>query len=1654
MNKTGQRRLMAFFLMACFSFLLIAGQAGAEEGTTLYSAGEMAARAVEFINQKYLAGGLVDGYSAYVLTLVGEDLDSQKWTRNGRTLKSEIEILADLLGDNNSLITYITGTQNSDGTFGPYANEYGTRVPLQALALVRDDTVGKDVYDRVEESISRAVNYFKANYRNGNLTYEADSFTFDYRCIEALAAAGEDLAADDWVYGGVSLKDRVIDSASQAAGAVNSDPSVLDAVYLAKQLSALYAVEPHSPDVGVLAEAIWLKQGEDGKFGNTIYDHVAVLTALGRAGQLDGIDQVKALGYINSPEHKRDHYDMWGHKVGTAWGSTWDGSFHEEADLTAQVITALSYFDGAHEEGSEVYSTIQEGLAFLADVQDPDTAGIRAEWDSTYATAETLIALKTLGKTYDEYAGSGSTWVKRSRTKTIAQCLLAMNGWNDEGRRDRLAGLLIGRQIKDGPGAGSFENSVYSDMWAYIALGEAGKLDGIDVNAARSYILSKQGEDGSWGESFPDEHGNSMYYPDFLSTVQAIRALYYLPGADSDEEIRAAVDRAVTYLKGLQQDDGGVYNTWEDPAVDNSELIITLRHIGRDPEGEEWTRRAEDGKNVNPVSYLMTRVMNEDGSFGTVKNIFGAAEALYAYHLQREVDIIETVRNAVRYLADQYASDDVTHLYGQFGGYRAPLALTLAGENLAEGRWVKDGESLVSRILSGSRALDDTSSVTDLAKSLIAVCGLGGGYEDERDRLISLIVAKQSEKGNFADGEIYNEMLPYLALTLADGWSSLDENKREQAVNWLVNAQTKEGAEKGSWQHSWGVDTVSTAQAVVVLSTFDQARNEGTPVYRAVQDGLAWLKSKQDDSGRICGSPFDDPVVDTAETVLAVLAAGQNPNGDCWSVNGNSLIDYLLLRSNQKDDGSIGDVESGYSCNVGSTVPALLALLQYNQVFGWVDFVPGVELPGQNNGEGGRQDAGSGSGSSSSPPASDSCTVQIAVCGMNGEWILKGVTVTVTRAGRWGLTALGALDATGLSYSAAGGFVSSIEGQANSGMSGWMYKVNGVVPAVSAADWSVREGDKVIWWYSKDPYSSGPNWGDWEKAATLSEPASVQGVLESTAAIQNRLLSGTLSSGQAVQELKELIDGQVKTVLKDTRVTSREAASVVVQLLEKAVAPLVKDRDATVGQAVEALKLVIHGGVLPLLERSDATESWRDVEKVLALQVKGVLDKAQTIDAAGLKSGGTESSARVNLTGDVLETKLKELALVQQEVTSALADEKLKDVASLARAPVQQLNVELSGLMAQNGSAEILVASGASRKLGDAGIKLAVRVSEKFSIMLAGEKKPAGALLSINRRLNELAGGWPLWSGRADSGDYVLRLSVPSRFELGEIDQDVAKNSSSGLTLCPTGWAYRVEVVDPTQRDLPRTDVFMELVAGYRGLDVEKEILGLYRYEGGRFEFAGASLDEAAETVSALVNSGGTYVLLGYDRRFEDMEGHWAAEDVRRLSARHVVAGMTPTEFAPGVEVTRAQCAAFIVRALGIQKDEASGVAFADVSPTAWYAADVSAVFKAGIMRGTAAARFAPDRPITRLELVVILGRVLESRDEQQVADVASVLKVFGDAEEIPTWAEKDVARAVKYGIVKGRRVNDFVPDGKVNRAEAAVMVGRLLDIIEDQTGR
>lgn len=171
---------------------------------------------------------------------------------------------------------------------------------------------------------------------------------------------------------------------------------------------------------------------------------------------------------------------------------------------------------------------------------------------------------------------------------------------------------------------------------------------------------------------------------------------------------------------------------------------------------------------------------------------------------------------------------------------------------------------------------------------------------------------------------------------------------------------------------------------------------------------------------------------------------------------------------------------------------------------------------------------------------------------------------------------------------------------------------------------------------------------------------------------------------------------------------------------------------------------------------------------------------------------------------------------------------------------------------------------------------------------------------------------------------------------------------------------------------------------------------------------------------------------------FDDVVGHWSRNHVASAVHDGWVRGVTDSRFAPESTLTRAQTAALLTRLLELP---AGTAAFADTAGH-WAEADIAAAAAAGLVQGREADLFAPDAPVTRQELALMLHRAAGSPS----ADSA-VLNGFSDAKTVAPWAKKAMAWAVDQGILTGSG-GRLLPGSTTTRAQAVALLDRYHDAL------
>lgn len=169
---------------------------------------------------------------------------------------------------------------------------------------------------------------------------------------------------------------------------------------------------------------------------------------------------------------------------------------------------------------------------------------------------------------------------------------------------------------------------------------------------------------------------------------------------------------------------------------------------------------------------------------------------------------------------------------------------------------------------------------------------------------------------------------------------------------------------------------------------------------------------------------------------------------------------------------------------------------------------------------------------------------------------------------------------------------------------------------------------------------------------------------------------------------------------------------------------------------------------------------------------------------------------------------------------------------------------------------------------------------------------------------------------------------------------------------------------------------------------------------------------------------------------------HWASRAISELTDKGIVSGKTATTFEPNANVTRAEFARLLVKALGLKATKAAP--FSDVKASAWYASDVAAAYESGLVNGVGGGRFAPATPVTREEMAVMAAKALKAKSGAQA--LAGEPSGFADAASVSAWAQSGVAidRATGDVVAKKGEIVDVKRENIAPDAEIAAMIEEL----------
>lgn len=161
------------------------------------------------------------------------------------------------------------------------------------------------------------------------------------------------------------------------------------------------------------------------------------------------------------------------------------------------------------------------------------------------------------------------------------------------------------------------------------------------------------------------------------------------------------------------------------------------------------------------------------------------------------------------------------------------------------------------------------------------------------------------------------------------------------------------------------------------------------------------------------------------------------------------------------------------------------------------------------------------------------------------------------------------------------------------------------------------------------------------------------------------------------------------------------------------------------------------------------------------------------------------------------------------------------------------------------------------------------------------------------------------------------------------------------------------------------------------------------------------------------------------------------------------IAGTSATTVTPDGECTRAMIVSILYRVQGepakVNGYELRKLAapFDDVERGRWYTDAIWWAKLTGVVSGMSPSTFAPDDPITRAQLAVILYNYTKQFAPESLTETGS-LAGFPDAGSVPSWARTAMAWAVGNGLISGvgeNGVSYLRPEGCATRAQVATIL-------------
>ena len=176
---------------------------------------------------------------------------------------------------------------------------------------------------------------------------------------------------------------------------------------------------------------------------------------------------------------------------------------------------------------------------------------------------------------------------------------------------------------------------------------------------------------------------------------------------------------------------------------------------------------------------------------------------------------------------------------------------------------------------------------------------------------------------------------------------------------------------------------------------------------------------------------------------------------------------------------------------------------------------------------------------------------------------------------------------------------------------------------------------------------------------------------------------------------------------------------------------------------------------------------------------------------------------------------------------------------------------------------------------------------------------------------------------------------------------------------------------------------------------------------------------------------------------FTDVTKNWAYPGIQYCVTHGIMGGMGDGTFAPTGTTTRAQIVQILYNLEGTPA--VSGTTpFTDLTAN-WYKPAILWAYQNNVVAGTSPTTFAPDQPVTREQIAVILTQYMFHVLKMNRTWTPADLSTFPDGAQVSGWAKEAMQDAVALGLINGTKAPDGLvyldPQGSATRQQVATIL-------------